>query len=257
MKLCTYNVLAFRCLPAEEAAEQLGGPASPERVEYFANVFRELDCDVLALQEGGAPQKMMQEIAGRLDMRLATIPSPNSWPGQVLSRFPIVESRTFSHFDPREETLLFSRCAGAVRLRLPGERDVWVVNLHLHPRSREIRDQEAALIEERIDALHAKAPVIVLGDFNSTVEEALHQRLERNGFVNAVLAVQGELPPTMDTAGVQTKRSIDHIYVSPALKGALKDAYVVRSPGFRHDGPLEKGNWVHSDHLPVVAELML
>jgi len=262
VRICTYNVLGFECLPASEAAQKLGGSSSPERTEYFAGVFQELDSDVLAIQEGGAPAKMMQEIAGRLDMYLATIPSPRYWPGHVLSRYPIVESRTFSHFDPRKDTPPLSRCGGAVRLRLPSNQDMWIVNLHLHPSDVSIRVQEAALVERSLDALGIDAdagdmPVVVLGDFNSTFEEDLHQRLVQKGFVNAVRAVQGELPPTMDTFGVSVKKAIDHIYVSSSLEGALRNAFVVRSSGFRSDGPHKQGEWVHSDHLPVVAELAL
>jgi hypothetical protein len=32
---------------------------------------------------------------------------------------------------------------------------------------------------------------------------------------------------------------------------------VVRGAGFRDDGPQVEGLWVHSDHLPVVAEFAI
>ena len=48
---------------------------------------------------------------------------------------------------------------------------------------------------------------------------------------------------------------IDHIYCSKTMAPKMKNARVVRDPGFRHDGPQAEGVWVHSDHLPVVAEL--
>ena len=63
----------------------------------------------------------------------------------------------------------------------------------------------------------------------------------------------GGVQLTMDTVGISPWR-IDHIYASPALAPGLRRAAVERCAGFRHDGPQVKGLWVHSDHLPVVAE---
>ena len=64
--------------------------------------------------------------------------------------------------------------------------------------------------------------------------------------------VGGGAAPTMDTVGVRPL-AIDHIYVSPSLAERLGAARVVRDAGFRSDAPGQ--GWVHSDHLPVVAEL--
>ncbi|MDK1081936.1 MAG: hypothetical protein QGD88_10730, partial [Anaerolineae bacterium] len=57
------------------------------------------------------------------------------------------------------------------------------------------------------------------------------------------------------TVGLNGRWAIDHIYISGHLADYLTDAEVIRSEGFRHDGPQKPGLWVHSDHLPVVATL--
>lgn len=257
MRICTYNVLALRGFPVDEAAQQLGERESPERIEHFVRVFQELNCDVLALQEGGVPAPMIQEIARRMGMYLATIPSPCNWPGQLLSRYPIRQSRVYSHLIPDVPTPALSRCAGAVCIQPDGAGEFWVVVIHLHPSDHEMRLRESALLDAFIGELCAEGnDVVVLGDFNCAVDEEIHQRLERRRFVNAMTAVGGGLSPTIDTVGKKL-RTIDHIYVSASLSDKLRSAYVVRSPGFRHDGPQEAGVWVHSDHLPVVAELDL
>ena len=48
-----------------------------------------------------------------------------------------------------------------------------------------------------------------------------------------------------------------HLYFSSDMAERLITAEVVRLPGFRLEGPQLEDVWVHSDHLPVVAELDL
>jgi endonuclease/exonuclease/phosphatase family metal-dependent hydrolase len=173
----------------------------------------------------------------------------------VLSRYPILESRVFSHTDPRQQTPPFSRTSGAALLAINDTAKLWYVNLHLHPSDVDLRVQEADIIKDRLQALQAiTESIIVVGDFNSEVDEPVHQHIKALKFANAMETVGGGIQVTMDTTGKRT-HSIDHIYVSASLIPHLKSATVVRNPGFRHDGPQEKGVWVHSDHLPVVAQL--
>lgn len=255
MRIATYNIYKFQGYPADAATAALGEPESPQRIEHFTGVLRELGCDVIALQEGGVSAGMMQALAGALGMYLVTIPSPLKWPGQILSRFPVLESRVFSHFVPDPAVVPpLSRCAGWARLALGGGRELGVFILHLHPNQRELRDAEAEIVAARAAALLGETPdLVVLGDFNCNVEEPVHGRLKELGFVNAMEVAGGGLRPTMDTAGRTRLLTIDHIYVSPSLASRLVAAEVVARPGFRHE--VAEGVWDHSDHLPVVAEL--
>jgi endonuclease/exonuclease/phosphatase family metal-dependent hydrolase len=254
MKIGTYNVLGLTGYPKEEGAAAIGLPGEEKNGDHFARVFGELDCDVLALQEG-VTIRAMQRVAKSMNRFLATFPSPINWPGHVLSRYPIIESRVFSHLDPHEATPPFSRTSGAALLAVDGTNKLWIVDVHLHPSDADLRLREADKLKEHLQALGPDTDnIVVLGDFNSQVDEPVHQHLKTMGFANAMETVGGGIQATMDTAGIR-EHHIDHIYVSHPLKSQLKSACVVREPGFRHDGPQEKGVWVHSDHLPVVAQL--
>jgi len=207
---------------------------------------------VLALQEGPALE-VVRRIADGLETHLAAFPSPTAYPGYVLSRHPILESRAFSHPGPGGRSGPFSRHAGAARLDVAG-RALWVVDVHLHPSDRGLRERETEVLLGHLAALGAaERPSVVLGDFNSPLGEPVHEMLAAAGFVNAMLRAGGGVTPTMDTAGVRPL-IIDHVYASPPLAGHLTSAHVVRDPGFRADEPAAPGTWVHSDHLPVVAE---
>ena len=130
---------------------------------------------------------------------------------------------------------------------------MWVVNLHLHPSILQLRDAESKRLERVMPGLVESADhVVVMGDFNSEVTETFQQYLKRNGFMNAIERIHGAPQATMDTAGIKL-HYIDHIYASPALAETLTSAEVVRWDGFRVDEQTP-GVWVHSDHLPVIAE---
>lgn len=254
MRIGTYNVLGLTGYPSTEAVKHIGPRGEEKHAAHFARVFTELECDVLALQEG-VGVGTMQQIARQMGRYLATLPSPLHWPGHVLSRYAIVESRVFSHADPTEEVPPFSRTAGAALLEMQDGTNMWIVDIHLHPGDVELRIREADLLRQQIERLMATADqVVVLGDFNSETDEKVHQHLKAMAFVNAMEEVGGGLQATMDTVGIRT-HYIDHIYCSAALKARLQSATVVRHPGFRHDGPQEEGVWVHSDHLPVIVDL--
>lgn len=255
MRIVTYNVYGLQGYPAQEASRDMGELGSEDRIDHFVKVFAELDADIIGIEEG-VTAPMMKKIAQRLDCHLATFASPTAFPGHVLSRYPILQSRTFSHFDPTVELVPFSRTAGAALLDVDGEQ-VWVVVIHLHPGDVAMREREADLLKEHVEELMPVAEqVVVVGDFNCDVEERVHEHLKGLDFVNAMAEVGGGVQLTMDTVGINEWR-IDHIYASAALAARLQHAMVVRGAGFRDDGPQVEGLWVHSDHLPVVAEFTI
>jgi endonuclease/exonuclease/phosphatase family metal-dependent hydrolase len=264
-RIGTWNVLGLQGFAIADAAAELGPPAGEPSTSRWVEAFTELDCDLLALQEG-VPHDWIREVARRGGWHVATIPSPQSWPGHVLSRHPIRESRVFSHAGPnssREDP--FSRCLGAGLMDVAGIGECWLVVLHAfpnrpetpEPESRRRREIEARLLEGPLDGLIGEgSPLIVCGDFNSDVEEPLHQVLRDRGFVNA-MGWTGRIEPTFGKHGERPEHiyALDHIYLAPALAPRLTGARVVRDKGFWYPGPMQPGRWVLSDHLPVVAEL--
>lgn len=255
MRIGTYNVYGLNGYPQDESKKEMGRVGTTDNTAHYVQVFNTLACDILALQEGVAVYAM-QGIARQLGVHLASFPSPLNWPGHVLSKYPLIESRVFSHLDPDIETPPFSRTAGAALVRV-GDLRLWIVDVHLHPGDVALRQVEGDILKTTLNSLMASSEyVVVLGDFNSAVDEQIHKQLREIDFVNAMETAGNGIQATMDTVGINI-HYIDHIYLSAALKPFLKSATVIRQDGFRHDGPQVEGMWVHSDHLPVVAELEL
>lgn len=253
LRVCTYNVLRFQGWPEEVAQEQLGTGASV-RLAHFTRVLDELDCDLLGIQEGGS-QQWISRLASNLGVRAFFTPSPAEFPGGLLTRYAILEERP-RPVTERSWEVPFSRTFGAALVDVEGWQ-IWVVNLHAHPNREDLREQEARILADTLDELLKVSPhAIVLGDFNSEPGEPLHEVLAARGFVNAVAAAWGRTVSTVNSLeGGVSSASVDHIYISDSLAEHLVAARVVLDDGFMMPLMVAPEDWVHSDHLPVVAEL--
>ncbi|HEU0237051.1 MAG TPA: endonuclease/exonuclease/phosphatase family protein [Candidatus Limnocylindrales bacterium] len=267
IRVGTFNVLGLTGFRAADAAKTIGPHGSESWVDAWAEILARLNCDLLGLQEGVDHADAVR-IARRAGWFLATIPSPLRWSGHVLSRSPILETRVFSHAAPvTTDHDPFSRCLGATLVDVDGGgRPWWFVDLHTCPSRPEIPEEEARrrraleaeALEPVVDVLEASGhPLVVGGDFNSDVEEPIHERLRTRGYVNAMDAAGGGRRPTFGKHGTRPDHIyvLDHLYVGPPLAERLRVARVVDDAGFWYPGPEQAGRWVASDHLPVVAEL--
>lgn len=254
MRIGTYNVQGFRGCPPEAAAQTLRHPDDEAAGAYFARVFAALRCDILAVQEGPSARQM-HRIAGLLGYQMAGFSSPLRWPGYLLSRYPILDARTFSRWRPLADRWPFSRMGGAAHLHLAEGSRLLVIMFQLNPHHERVRRAEAAFVRERLaELMPACEHAIVLGDFNCDSQGLIHRHLHELGFVNAMAATDHSIQSTYDSLGLKSS-ALDHIYLSLALAARLVRAEVIRAPGFWHNGPLSPGGWLPSEHLPVVAEV--
>lgn len=241
LRVCTYNMMGFEGYPESEAALAFDGPNDPRRIEHFRDVFNQLDCDLVGIQEAGSAA-LMEQLGDALNQHVAVYPSQTIYLGGLVSRYPILENRLFNN--PYVSGGPFSRFAGASLVDLEGE-PTWIVNLHAYPHNEATRVEEARVLGEQVDSLlETNARVIVLGDFNSPTGEVLHETLTKRGFTN--------------THEINSKNgipAIDHIYVSENLKSRVDVGWTVRDPGFALNGLEGPGIWVHSDHVPTVVDL--
>jgi len=212
----------------------LHGRADPAAVVALA-----ADADVLALAEV-TPDAVTALLAAGLTDRLPNahvVPAGATQPagagGALWTRLEVLE-----------------RCVvpgrfgqPAVRLALPGRRDLEVTAVHTHPPTRS--SGQVAHWEEDLRLLHdPEEPVlrVLAGDFNATPDHAAFRRLLRRGWVDAARATGQGLRPTWSPIRVRVPRlTLDHVLVDPRI-GVVSLA-VVHVPG--------------SDHRALVADLRL
>lgn len=212
-------------------------------LQRVSDVLREVDADIIALQEVGdyrgvTPREDQPEhLADLLGLHMAFGPNVvrngRRYGNAILSRLPILKSKNYDLSVGRREPRGALRCD----LDLGHGRQLHVFCLHLGLSMRERRRQEALLLSADIlrDAVRSD-PVVVCGDFNSwgpgavpgLVRQAIHDVAVELG--NRARTYHSRFPVLR----------LDRIYVDSGVKPVSLDA---------HRTPLAM---VASDHLPLV-----
>lgn len=226
LKIATYNI--HRAVGAD-------GRQDAARI---ARVLRELDADVVALQEVAYRAEesghLLEYLAEKLQTRAiegVTMHDDRGHYGNaVLTRLPV---HTLNHHD-----ISFARREprGAIELGLEAQGvDVQIIATHLGLRPRERRYQIKSLLP-RFDTANADVKVL-LGDLN---EWFLWGRP-----VRWLHRVFGDMAAPATFPAWRPRLALDRLWVHPA--SVVNEIYVHASAVAR----------VASDHLPVVAELSL
>lgn len=236
-RVATYNI--HKC-------QGMDRRVSPERI---VSVLREVDADIIALQEVlairglGSEHDQAHFIAEALGMTYRLGENRQLQGGAygnlVLTRWPM--NATINHdisIDGREQ-----RGCLRVDIQLPNERLLHVYNVHLGTSFTERRQQARRLLDTAI--LHSDdhdGPRIMLGDFNEWTR-GMASRLLAEHFQSADMRLA--LGRKRTYPGMLPFLHLDHIYYDSALE--LESAQLHRS----------RLALVASDHLPIVAEFHL
>jgi len=237
LRVATYNVHKCRGLDRR---------TRPQRI---VEVLREMDADIVALQEVlGPPGHSLQEdhagyIAAELGMRLAFGETRKhggrAYGNALLSRHLL---RSVRHHDLSARGREPRGCLHA-EVELPDGAGLHVFNLHLGTSFHERRRQARKLIgAEILTPAGPRGPRIVLGDFNEWTR-GLTTRLLRERFSSA--DVRAHLNRSRTYPGVLPFLHLDHIYFDPQLR--LERLTLHRN----------RRSLLASDHLPLVADFSL
>jgi endonuclease/exonuclease/phosphatase family metal-dependent hydrolase len=234
IKIATYNI--HKCVGMDRRY-------SPERI---ADVIRELDADVVALQEvvwhssAGRRDHQAEFLAEELEMdfRLGRnrVHKGGDYGNVVLSRHPIGHHKnhdiTVKKYEPR----------GCLRtdIQLPGDHSIQFLNVHMGTSYFERRKQVHHLLAEHVlDPASMAGGRIIAGDFNEWIT-GLTTKLLKSRFKSVDPKLH--LGRARTFPGIMPLVHLDHIYFDDRFR--LKDAFVHRS----------KTALLASDHLPIVAE---
>ena len=237
LRIVTYNV--HRCR----------GIDNRERPGRIVDVLREVDADVIALQEvlsisGATPEKDQAQFIAE-ELGLNHIAGENrklkggSYGNVVLSRFPL---RLVRNHDISVRARERRGCLHT-DVDVAGADTVHVFNVHLGTAYLERRHQGRRLVEEEIlSNQELKGARIMLGDFNEWTR-GLTTRLLRAHLKS--VDVKNYLQRAKTFPGLLPVLHLDHIYFEDRLE--LKGLTVHRT----------RKALVASDHLPLVADFGL
>lgn len=129
--------------------------------------------------------------------------------------------------------------------RLTGKdgKAIYVYNTHWDHQSQPSREKAAELIVKRIkERKHGEEPVILMGDFNATTENAAIKTILGSGLLIDHGGIDQKLTFNFWKTGFKPGLRIDHIFTSPSIKKAKFEV-------------LMDGDPVNSDHNPVVLSI--
>jgi endonuclease/exonuclease/phosphatase family metal-dependent hydrolase len=274
-RVATYNLNNYIDIPTESR------PAKPaESKARICEAIQRLQADVIALQEIGSPTAFA-ELKQSLEHLGPVYPYSEWVPGHdtniyvaVLSRFPITGRRSHTN----ESFLLYGRRFAVNRgfaevdIQVSTNYAFTLMTAHLKSRrasaqadESELREQEALLLREKVDAFLKRNPnanLVLLGDFNDTKDSPALRVLRGRGKFSLIDTRPAErngdnlrnFNPRFDPANVtwthfygkeDTYSRIDYILLSPGMAREWKpeETYVLALP-----------NWgLASDHRPIVA----
>lgn len=236
-RIVTYNV--HKCRGLDQRVR-------PERI---VSVLREIDADIIALQEvlslnnGKRSDDQARFISEELGFahRLGEARQlrGGAYGNVVLSRLPLVAAYNYDVSQHGRE----ERGCLRVDVGLSGHQLLHVYNVHLGTSYGERPLQARRLLDEEIlNTQHLLGPRILLGDFNEWTRGVASKMLAEH-FQSADLRLQ--LGRTRTYPGVWPLLHLDHIYYDSALE--LEAASLHRS----------RTALLASDHLPLIANFHL
>jgi endonuclease/exonuclease/phosphatase family metal-dependent hydrolase len=233
LRIATYNI--HRCRGMDRRTV-------PARV---AEVIRELNADVIALQEviGAGPSGpgQAEEIGAAVGMgwvmHSVRLLRNHHFGNVVMSRFPVVHH---GHYDLSWRTCEQRACQRA-DLDLGDEAILHVYNVHLGTAVLERRYQ-AGRLAGFVHDHRIKGPKVILGDFNEWMKGLATRTLSA---LFQSVDIAAHLKRRRTYPGLFPVLHLDHIYYEGEV--TVRDLELVRT----------RKSLVASDHLPLVADLTI
>lgn len=235
-RIATYNIHKCKGLDLR---------TSPQRI---ADVLREIDADVVALQEvvsvpngkseDHQAQFIAEEMGGEFYLGENRRLRGGSYGNVILSRLPVREAQNFDISVAGREP----RGVLHAGVELGEGRQLHVYNIHLGTSFFERRRQGRRLLDAEILNRRHLAPRILLGDFNEWTH-GLASKLLKAHFRGADL--REHLGSRRTYPGLLPLMHLDHVYYDHHLEVA--NAFVHRT----------RLSLIASDHLPIVVDFRL
>lgn len=187
-----------------------GNHSNPEGAG--ARILKALKPDIVMIQEFNTSLPTRQWVNSTLGKEyFFTVEKGMQIPNGIISRFPILESGSW------DDPVLNNREFAWAHIRLPEERDLWVVSVHLHSKGESSRaSQAAALVKFITREIPKDAMLLIGGDFNTrTTGESCFKEF-------AAVVVIPENPPADQHGSIFTNaprnRPYDWVLASEALE---------------------------------------
>lgn len=249
LRVIAYNIFRLTGWPHQRRLAQQA-VAKGQMAKRLAMELALYEPDIINFSESPS-EKLTKEVAELLGMNHVRFPSGGNWPGTLLSRYEIVESRNVP-LDGERPKDLFTRHWGRATVKVPGGDPLIVHSAHLHPtadpavRLREIRAMLAAMQAD----LEADRSMLLIGDLNHNPDTEEYKLWVDAGWVDTFakvgkgkgLTIKSDIP----------KWRIDYVMAAGPIAGQVVESRPLFEGAFRlHIN--DKASFALSDHLPQLA----
>jgi endonuclease/exonuclease/phosphatase family metal-dependent hydrolase len=249
LRVIAYNVYACAGWPSNRRRAQ-HAVAKGQMARRLAMELELYDADIINFSESPS-EAVAKEVARHLGMNHVRFPSGGKWPGTLLSRFEIIDSRNVPLDGDRPQEL-FTRHWGRGTLKLPTGEPLIVHSAHLHPAALptiRLREIKAMLGAMKAD-LDAGRSMILMGDLNHNPDTDEYKLWIDAGWVDTFAKV-GKGTGSTFRADIPKWR-IDYVFGSGPMAKRMLESRPLFEGAFRLS-IADVSSFALSDHLPQMA----
>ncbi len=250
LRVIAYNVYNCTGWPKDRALAKKG-TAAGQMAERFALELELYDPDIINFSESPS-EPVVQQIAQRLGMNYVRFPGGGNWPGTLLSRFEILDSKNIPIADSKRPDDLFTRHWGKATVRLPEGESLIVHSAHLRPPpSSEIRVREIhEMLKSMRDDLKAERSMLLLGDLNHAPTPPEYPMWTTAGWIDTFAKVGKGKGLTIKSDRPDLR--IDYVLAAGPIANKVVDSRPLFEGAFRTN-TADPNSFALSDHLPQLA----
>lgn len=250
LRVIAYNVLAASGWPSDRrrATKARSKGQVPERIASELALYNP---DIVNFSESPS-EEAVQQIADRLGMNMVRFPSPQKWPGSLLSRFEISQPENAPLVEGERPDELFTRHWGRAMVKLPSGESLVVHSAHLWPhaepdhRLREVRAMLAAMKSD----LESGRSMLLMGDLNHDPDAEEYRLWTGAGWIDSFARAGRGAGYTIRAD--QPRRRIDYVFAAGPIAANVLESRPLFEGAFRTN-PDDPRSFALSDHVPQMA----
>lgn len=250
LRVIAYNVYDCTGWPKDRAMAK-AATVKGQMPDRFANELALYEPDVVNFSES-PDESVVKQIAQRLGMNYVRFSSGGNWPGTLLSRFEIVETRNVPLVRGARPGDLFTRHWGQATVRPPNGEPIVIHSAHLHPSPEpDTRLREIPLMLDSMKRdLESGRSMLLIGDLNHTPDTREYRRWLEAGWSDTFTQVG-----TGDGLTIKSDdplRRIDYVMAAGPIAKRVVESRPLFEGAFRTN-LADPVSFALSDHLPQLA----
>lgn len=250
LRVIAYNVYACTGWPRDRYLAKKAH-ATGQMPARLANELALYEPDIINFSESPS-ESVVKQIAKRLGMNHVRFPSGGDWPGTLLTRYKIVESKNVPLTSGERPHDLFTRHWGRATIELPSGKRIIVYSAHLYPgKDPAIRLREiSAMLPAMKDDLESDRSMLLIGDLNHTPESEEYNLWKAAGWTDTFAKVGEEDGLTIPADKPRIR--IDYVMASGPIAKQIVESRPLFEGAFRLN-TADPQSFSLSDHLPQLA----